>query len=103
MKKIIIGFLLSLLPIYSFFAWIFVFSQNAESHQSVKLREFNKMFFDISINQTALSIINITLSFIAIYFLINFKNIKNIIFQIFSVIVIILLILVTLYNIWGLL
>lgn len=103
MKNFIIGIFLSLLPINSFFSWIYVFSENPRSNQSVKLKEFNKYLFDISINETTLSIINIILSFTAIYFLINFQNINNIVFKIFSAVVIIVLFLVTIYNIWGLL
>lgn len=102
-KKIIIGLLLSLLPIYSFFSWIYVFSKNPETDQSFKLRELDKMFFGISINQTTFAIINILLSFAAMSYLMKFQNIKNGIIKIISVVIILLLILITLYNFWGLL
>ena len=103
MKKIIIGLLLSLLPIYSFFSWIYVFSKNPKTDQSFKLRELNKMFFDISINQTTFTIVNILFSFAAMFYLIKFQSIKNGLIKTISVIITLLLILITLYNFWGLL
>lgn len=103
MKNFITGFLLSILPIYSFFSWLYVFNKYSTKDQSFKIREFNKIFFDISINQTTFIIINILFSFAAISFLIKFQTIKNVALKIISGIIIFLLILITLYNFWGLL
>lgn len=103
MQKIIIGLLLSLLPIYSFFSWLSIFNKYPKKDQTFRLREFNKLFFDISISQTTFTIINILLSFAAIYYLISFQNIKNVAMKNISGIIVLLLILITLYNFWGLL
>lgn len=103
MKKFIIGFLLSLLPIYSFISWLYIFHKYPKKDQTFKLREFNKMFFDLSISQTAFTIINILFSFAAICYLIRFQNIKNVAIKIISGIIILILILIALYNFWGLL
>lgn len=103
MKKYIIGFLLSILPIYNFFSWLYIFNKYPKKDQPFKIKEFNKMFFDFSINQTTHTIINIIFSFVAIYFLIKFQTIKNVAIKIISGIVIMLLILIILYNFWGLL
>ena len=102
-EKKIIGLLLSALPIYSFFSWIYIFSQHPKSDQLFKVSEFNKIFFGISVNLTMLSIINILCSFVAIYCLINFKDIKNITIKSINAIVILLLTLIMIYNVWGLL
>lgn len=103
MKKIKVGFLLSILPIYSFFSWLYIFNTFPEKKQSFRIKEFNKLFFDISINQTTLAIINIILSLTSIYFLLISHAIKSPIVKVISRIVIVLLLLITLYNFWGLL
>ena len=49
MRKIILAVLFSLIPIYSFFTWIYIFNKFIDINQADKLIEYNKMFFNISI------------------------------------------------------
>lgn len=65
--------------------------------------EFNKMFFDISINQTILSTVNLIFSCVALYYLVRLQRIKNIAIKIIDGILVVLLIFIVLYNFWGLL
>ena len=85
MRKIILAVLFSLIPIYSFFTWIYIFNKFIDINQADKLLEYNKMFFNISINQTTLSLVNLSLAITSIYFLKKAEVNQNKILKIFAV------------------
>lgn len=101
MKKIILGLLFSAVPVYSFFTWIYVFNKFIGINQADKLLQYNKMFFNIFINQTTHALVNLSLAFTSIYFLKNAEINQNIVLKIFRLIALSLMVLVSMFNIWG--
>jgi len=103
MKKKIVGFALSLLPIYSFFSWLYIYSRNTSKSQEVRLDAFNKMFLGAPTNYIALAIINIILSVLSIYFLTKMVSSLKTVQRIIGRVLVFLLVLIIFYNIWSLL
>ena len=101
MKKIILAVLFSLIPIYSFFTWIYIFNKFIDINQADKLLEYNKMFFNISINQTTLSLVNLSLAITSIYFLKKAKVNRNKILKTFRLLALLLIVLISMFNIWS--
>ena len=101
MKKIILGLLFSAVPVYSFFTWIYVFNKFIGINQADKLLQYNKMFFNISINQTTLSLVNLSLAITSIYFLKKAEVNQNKILKIFRLLALLLIVLISIFNIWG--
>jgi hypothetical protein len=101
MKKIILGVLFSLMPIYSFFTWIYIFNKFIDINQADKLLEYNKMFFNISINQTTLTLVNLSLAITSIYFLKKAEVNQNKILKPFRLLALLLIVLISMFNIWG--
>ena len=101
MKKIILGVLFSLMPIYSFFTWIYIFNKFIYINQADKILEYNKMFFNISINQTTLTLVNLSLAFTSIYFLKKAEVNRNKILKTFRLLALLLIVLISMFNIWG--
>ena len=103
MKNLLTGIISSILPIYSFFSWIYVFNKYPKISHSDRINEYNKMFFNIEFNQVIFGIINIILLFISIIFLIKSVKTKNILIKVTSSIFILLSVFILFYNVWGLL
>ena len=101
MRKVILAVLFSLIPIYSFFTWIYIFNKFIFINQADKLLEYNKMFFNISINQTTLSLVNLSLAITSIYFLKKAEVNQNKILKIFRLLALLLIVLISMFNIWG--
>ena len=101
MRKIILAVLFSLIPIYSFFTWIYIFNKFIDINQADKLLEYNKMFFNISINQTTLSLVNLSLAITSIYFLKKAEVNQNKILKTFRLLALLLIVFVSTFNIWG--
>ena len=101
MRKIILAVLFSLIPIYSFFTWIYIFNKFIDINQADKLLEYNKMFFNISINQTTLSLVNLLLAITSIYFLKKAEVNRNKILKTFRLLALLLIVLISMFNIWG--
>jgi hypothetical protein len=101
MRKIILGLSFSAVPVYSFFTWIYVFNKFIDINQADKLLEYNKMFFNISINPTSHTLVNLSLAFTSIYFLKNAEINQNIALKIFRLIALLLMVLVSMFNVWG--
>ena len=101
MKKIILGVLFSLMPIYSFFTWIYIFNKFIYINQADKILEYNKMFFNISINQTTLTLVNLLLAITSIYFLKKAEVNRNKILKTFRLLALLLIGLISMFNIWG--
>jgi len=101
MKKIILGVLFSLMPIYSFFTWIYIFNKFIDINQADKILEYNKMFFNISINQTTLTLVNLSLAITSIYFLKKAEVDQNKTLKIFRLLTLLLIVLISIFNIWG--
>ena len=101
MRKIILAVLFSLIPIYSFFTWIYIFNKFIDINQADKLLEYNKMFFNISINQTTLSLVNLSLAITSIYFLKKAEVNQNRILKIFRLLALLLIVLISMFNIWS--
>jgi hypothetical protein len=103
MKNIFKIIILLILPIYSFISWIFIYNKSNITTQSGRVSEFRKFLFDININLTYLSLINILLSMLAIILLLKFSESKsNRIIKISRVILIIIAFLTLFFNIIGL-
>ena len=102
MKNLLSGFAFSLLPIYSFVSWIYVFGKN--ENQEKRIDEFKKLLFNIELDFKILSLINILFILVALMFFIkNFKQNKSLIFKGFSIFFITFLMFMLIYNIWGML
>ena len=101
MRKIILAVLFSLIPIYSFFTWIYIFNKFIDINQADKLLEYNKMFFNISINQTTLTLVNLSLAITSIYFLKKAEVNRNKILKTFRLLALLLMVLISMFNIWG--
>lgn len=101
-RNFISGILLSILPIFSFIYWIYIFyNYNSQNHQ-YKLDKYEEELFIASIDQTILTVINILLSFLAIVFLSRSFKTLNTTSKIFAGFLILLLICIGLYNGWSL-
>ena len=59
------------------------------------------MFFNISINQTTLTLVNLSLAFTSIYFLIKAEVNQNKILKTFRLLALLLIVLISMFNIWG--
>ena len=100
MRKIILAVLFSLIPIYSFFTWIYIFNKFIYINQADKILEYNKMFFNISINQTTLTLVNLSLAITSIYFLKKAEVNRNKILKTFRLLALLLIVLISMFNIW---
>jgi hypothetical protein len=100
MRKIILAVLFSLIPIYSFFTWIYIFNKFIYINQADKILEYNKMFFNISINQTTLTLVNLLLAITSIYFLKKAEVNRNKILKTFRLLTLLLIVLISMFNIW---
>ena len=100
MRKIILAVLFSLIPIYSFFTWIYIFNKFIDINHTDKILEYNKMFFNISINQTTLTLVNLLLAITSIYFLKKAEVNRNKILKIFRLLTLLLIVLISMFNIW---
>ena len=101
MRKIILAVLFSLMPIYSFFTWLYIFNKFIYINQADKILEYNKMFFNISINQTTLTLVNLSLAITSIYFLKKAEVNRNKILKTFRLLALLLMVLISMFNIWG--
>ena len=58
------------------------------------------MFFNISINQTTLTLVNLSLAITSIYFLKKAEVNRNKILKTFRLLALLLIVLISMFNIW---
>ncbi len=74
MKNILLGLLCSFLPVYSFITWIINFNNPSLKNQSERVVAYFKTYFlNLAINPTFLTLFNVLLLIISIYFLSKWK------------------------------
>ena len=79
----------------------YIFNKFIYINQADKILEYNKMFFNISINQTTLTLVNLSLAITSIYFLKKAEVNRNKILKTFRLLTLLLMVLISMFNIWG--
>jgi|SaaInl0LU_22_DNA_1037365.scaffolds.fasta_scaffold123466_1 hypothetical protein len=103
MKKIIIGIIVGLLPLYSFISWINIFNNEKLISQEARVKEYRKTFFGLIDNVNVITSLNILFCIISIYILgSSFSKMQKGL-KIFSSLLMTFLSALILYNIWSLL
>ncbi|WP_299015128.1 hypothetical protein [uncultured Polaribacter sp.] len=103
MKKIIIGIVVGILPLYSFISWINIFYNEKLINQEARIKEYRKTFFGLIDDVNIITLLNILFCIVSIYILgSSFSKMKKGI-KIFSSLLMIVLSILILYNIWSLL
>jgi hypothetical protein len=103
MKKIIIGIIVAILPLYSFISWINIFNNEKLNSQEARVTEYRKSFFDLIYNINIITWLNILFCIASIYLLgSSFSKMQKGL-KIFSSLLIIAMFMLILYNMWNLL
>lgn len=103
MKNFYKGLLFAVLPLYSFFSWLYIFNTSTLVTQKEKLIAFKKLFLNSSFNLKHLAILNILFSITAIVLLLNTLKLKWCATKISALVLSILLVFIAIYNLWSLL
>lgn len=103
MKNFYKGLLFSILPMYSFFSWLYIFNTSPLVTHKERLIAYKKGFLNSSFNLKYLAVLNILFSIIAIVFLLKALKLKWNLSTVFSLVLVIVLVTITFYNLWSLL
>lgn len=103
MKNLIIGFLLAVFPVYSFFSWIYIFNKYSSQNQQLRQENYNDLFLGISTSGSLFLVVNIAFLISAILFLLKFKHSEALSIKMIGSISAFILVLILLYNFWALL